>query len=61
MKVSELIEQLKQLPTDSNIKFESYDEVYNAEVKWRGGSDEPCIYLSHKYDKGEKPFMKICF
>lgn len=56
MTVAELIEQLKQLPADSDVRFESYDEVFNAEIKWRGGSDEPYIYLSHKYDKGRRPF-----
>ena len=56
MKVSELIEQLKRLPADSDIRFESYDEAFNAEIKWQGGSDEPYIYLSHKYYKGRGPF-----
>lgn len=56
MTVADLIEQLKQLPTDSDIRFESYDEVYNAEVKWRGGNDEPYIYLTLKYKRGSGSF-----
>lgn len=56
MTVSELIEQLNKLPPDRDINFQSYDEVYNAEVKWRGGTDEPYIYLTLKYKRGSGPF-----
>lgn len=54
MTIGELIKELSKLPQDEEIDFCSYDNHYNAEVKWditkeeceEGYTDTPYIYLT---------------
>jgi len=53
MTVKELVEELNKLPQDKEISFQSYDEVFNAEVKHTEGQfGEVYIYLTVKRNKG---------
>lgn len=54
MKIKDLIQELSKLPQDEEIDFCSYDNHYDAEVKWditkeeyeEGYTDTPYIYLT---------------
>ena len=54
MKVKDLIHELSKLPQEEEIDFCSYDNHYDAEVKWditkeeyeKGYTDAPYIYLT---------------
>lgn len=54
MKVKNLIQELSKLPQEAEIDFCSYDNHYDAEVKWditeeeyeEGYTDTPYIYLT---------------
>lgn len=56
MKVKDLIQELSKLPQDEEIGFCSYDNNYDAEVKWditkeeyeEGYTNTPYIYLTRK-------------
>lgn len=56
MKVKDLIQELSKLPQEEEIYFCSYDNNYDAEVKWditkeeyeEGYTDAPYIYLTRK-------------
>lgn len=54
MKVKDLVQELNKLPQEEEIDFCSYDNRYDAEVKWditkeeyeEGYEDKPYIYLT---------------
>ncbi len=54
MNVKDLIQELSKLPQDEEINFCSYDNYYDAKVKWEitkeeyeeGYTDEPYIFLT---------------
>ena len=56
MTVKDVIQELSKLPQEEEIDFCSYDNYYNAEVKWditkeeyeEGCTDTPYIYLTKK-------------